>query len=183
MEPYQRDLLKQVKAYTNIKGMEWKKITTTIIAQYRKIDEPAFQTGLNTRIIVGPTGKHYYKWLLGMIRWTLETRQDLVSRNIWPKTETSEDTEMTPMPMHQESGSRWNHNNKYTTSWNQSGTLPRWKTIPNSITTSFDTQSAMISLKQTTSSRHQTTKMMGRHQSCTPTYFVVPTMRELVQPP
>jgi hypothetical protein len=94
-----------LKAYKNIKSTAWKKITTTIIAQYRKIDEPAFQTGLNTRILVGPTGKHYYTWLLDMIRWTLKTRQDLVSKNLWPKTETTEDIEMTTMPMHQESGS------------------------------------------------------------------------------
>jgi hypothetical protein len=55
MESNQRDLLKHLKAYENIKGTEWKKITTTIITQYRKINEPAFQTGLNTRISVGPT--------------------------------------------------------------------------------------------------------------------------------
>jgi hypothetical protein len=45
MESYQRDLLKHLKACKKIKGTKWKKIITIIIAQYRKIDEPAFQTG------------------------------------------------------------------------------------------------------------------------------------------
>jgi hypothetical protein len=94
MESYQRDLLKHLKAYENIKGMGWKKIITTTIAKYRKIKEPAFHTGLNTRILVGPTGHHYHKWLLEMIRWTLESRQDLVSRNQWPKIEVTQDVEI-----------------------------------------------------------------------------------------
>jgi hypothetical protein len=67
MESYQRDLLRHLKAYENIKGMEWKKIITMIIKQYRKIDEPAFQTGLNSRILVGPTGHNYYEWILEMM--------------------------------------------------------------------------------------------------------------------
>jgi hypothetical protein len=102
MEYYQRDLLRKMKAYENIKGTEWKKIITTIIKKYRKIDEPAFQTGLNSRILVGPTGYNHYKWLLEMIRWTLETRQDRVSRNIWPTIEVAEDVGMTTMSMHQQ---------------------------------------------------------------------------------
>jgi hypothetical protein len=55
MESYQRALLRHLKAYKNIKGVEGKNIITTIIKQYRKIDEPAFQTGLNTQIIDGAT--------------------------------------------------------------------------------------------------------------------------------
>jgi hypothetical protein len=90
-----------LKVYENIKGMEWKNITPTSITQYRKINEPTFQTGLNARIPDGPKGQHYYKCLLDMIRWTLETRQDLVSRNLWPKTETTVDIEMTTMSIHQ----------------------------------------------------------------------------------
>jgi hypothetical protein len=101
MEFYQPDLLRHLKAYKNIKGMERKKIITTNIEQYCKINEPAFQTRLNSRIIVGPTRHTYYKLLLDMIRWTLETRQDIVSINLWPNIEVAEDVEMTNMPMHQ----------------------------------------------------------------------------------
>jgi site-specific recombinase XerD len=104
MGSYQRDLLKHLKAYENIKGTECKKIITNIITEYLKTNKAVLQTGLNTRILVGPTGHHYHKWLLEMIRWTLETRQDLVSRNLWPKIEVIEDVEMTTMPIHQTLG-------------------------------------------------------------------------------
>jgi hypothetical protein len=95
------DLLKQLKAYKKIKVTELKKIIATIITQYRKINEPPFQTGLNTRTLVGPTVHHYHKWLLEIIRWTLETKQDHISRNLWPKIKVPEDVEMTTMSMHQ----------------------------------------------------------------------------------
>jgi hypothetical protein len=91
IESYQRDLLKHLNVYKNIKGMKWKKIVFTIIKQYRKIDKPVFQTGLNTNMLDGHKGHNYYKWLLDMLRWTLETRQHLVSRKLWPKIEVAED--------------------------------------------------------------------------------------------
>jgi hypothetical protein len=107
--------------------------------QYLKINEPSFQAGLNTRIIIGRTGNHYHKWLLEMIRWMLETRQDLVSRNLWPEIEVTGDVEMTTMPMHQTVGSGWIQNKNSATKWGSAGTSPRSKTIPNSITASSDT--------------------------------------------
>jgi hypothetical protein len=60
MESYQQDMSRHLKQYENIKGIEWKKITNTIIKQYRKINEPAFQTGLNTNIPMGPTEHKYH---------------------------------------------------------------------------------------------------------------------------
>jgi hypothetical protein len=90
MESYQRDIMRHLKQYENIKGTEWKKITNNIIKQYRKIDEPAFQTGLNAKILLGPKNHKYYRWIIDMIKWTIETRQDLISRNLWPKTDVAE---------------------------------------------------------------------------------------------
>jgi hypothetical protein len=43
MESYQQDIMRHLKQYENIKCTEWKKITNTIIKQYCKIDNPAFQ--------------------------------------------------------------------------------------------------------------------------------------------
>jgi hypothetical protein len=38
--------MRRLKQYDNIKGTEWKKIINKIIKQYRKIDNQAFQTGI-----------------------------------------------------------------------------------------------------------------------------------------
>jgi hypothetical protein len=124
MEYYQQDLVRHLKAYGNIKGTEWKKIITNIIKQYHKINEPAFQNGLNTRIMDGPKGHHYYKWLLDMIRWKLETRQYIISRTLWPKIEVAEDLEMTTMPMNQVVSNGWNHNKNSAPKWGSAGTSP-----------------------------------------------------------
>jgi hypothetical protein len=82
MESYQRDILRHLKQYENIKGTERKKITNTIIKQYRKINEPAFQTGLNTKIFMGPTEHKYHQWIVNKIKWMITTGQDLISRNL-----------------------------------------------------------------------------------------------------
>jgi hypothetical protein len=104
MESHHRDILRHLKQYKNTKGTESKQITNTIIKQYRKINEPAFLTGLNTNIILGPTEHKYRLWIVNVIKWTIETIQDLISRNLWPKTEVAANEEITTMPMHQTSG-------------------------------------------------------------------------------
>jgi hypothetical protein len=38
MEAFQQELSRHIKQYDAIQGNEWKKITTHIISQYRKID-------------------------------------------------------------------------------------------------------------------------------------------------
>jgi hypothetical protein len=131
--------MRHLKAYDNIKGTELKKIITTITKQYHKIDKPTFQTRLHSRMLVGPTGHNYYKWLLEMIRRTLNTRQDLVSRNLWPKIEVAEDVEITTMAVHQVICNGWNHNKSFTSKWGSYGTSPRSKRIPNLITALSDT--------------------------------------------
>jgi hypothetical protein len=71
-----------MSGYSSIQGTEWKKIINNSIKQYRKMDEPAFQTGLNTKILTGPKNHSIYKWIVDMIKWTIDTRQDLVSQNL-----------------------------------------------------------------------------------------------------
>jgi hypothetical protein len=73
-----------------------------------------------------------------MIRWTLNPRQDIASRNPWPKIEVVENIEMTTTPMHQVVGIRWNHNKNSATKWGNRGVSPQSKTISNSITASSD---------------------------------------------
>jgi hypothetical protein len=82
IESYQRDIMIHLKQFENIKRTEKKKIVNNIIKQYRKIDEPAFQTGLNTKIISGPRDHNYYRWIIDLIKWMIETRQDLISRDL-----------------------------------------------------------------------------------------------------
>jgi hypothetical protein len=125
-----------------------------------------------------------------MIRWTLQTRQDLVSRNLWPKTETMVDIEMTTMPMHQESGSSWNQNKKSTTSWAQSASSPQWKKVPNSITASSYTAISYEITKTTHLLKKPNYKYESKPTnnirvgtSRVPTYLLVPIMRKLVKPP
>jgi hypothetical protein len=107
MESCQRDIIGHLKQYENIKGTEWKKIMKTIMKQYRKINEPAFQTGLNTKILMSAKGHKYHKCILDIIMWTIKTRKDIIARKLWPKIEVTENEELTTMSMHQ-IGIRWN---------------------------------------------------------------------------
>jgi hypothetical protein len=60
MEAFRRELSRHIKQYDAIQGNKLKNITHHIINKYRKIDEPAFQTGFNIRILAGP--KQQYKF-------------------------------------------------------------------------------------------------------------------------
>jgi hypothetical protein len=105
METFQWELLRHFKQYNTIHDSGWKKFTTHIIKQHRKTYEPAFQTSINTIIITGPTKRTKYTWLSTLIRRMNETRQYLLSCNIWPRPETSKDHEIKAMSMHQYSWS------------------------------------------------------------------------------
>jgi hypothetical protein len=101
MESFQRDLVCHLKQYKMMQGTKWKNIVTCIIKQYRKIDKPAFQTSLNTRILTGSMKQTNYTWLTTLIRWTNDTRQDLRSRNLYPKLEVADNHEINTVHMHQ----------------------------------------------------------------------------------
>jgi hypothetical protein len=88
-------------------------MTNNINEQYWKTDEPAFQTRLNIKILSGPKKQSFYKWIFQMIKWIIDTRQDLISRNLWQGIDVADYQEITMMPMHQKSP--WNNNkNKQT---------------------------------------------------------------------
>jgi hypothetical protein len=84
MEAFQRELSRQIKQYEASNGNEWKNITYHIINQYQKIDEPIFQTGFNIRVIDGPKQKSKFAWLCKLLKWTNNTRHDLVMQSIAP---------------------------------------------------------------------------------------------------
>jgi hypothetical protein len=90
MESYQRDILHHQKKYSSIQGIEWKTIINNIITQYWKIKEPAsFQTGVVNKILSRSKNQSFYKWIFNMIKCTIDTRQDFMSRNIWSTPESA----------------------------------------------------------------------------------------------
>jgi hypothetical protein len=70
-----------------------------------------------------------------MIRWMLETKQDIGSRNIWPRIEVTEHVEMTTIPVHQWMELEQELHSKVGKYWH----LAAVETIPNSITASLYT--------------------------------------------
>jgi hypothetical protein len=110
VESYQRGIFRHLKQYNNIKGTEWKQIMNIIIKQYRKSDDPAFQTGLNIKFLSGPKKNRFFKWIVELIIWTIEMRQDFISQNLWPKIEIADNHEFTMMPMH--ATNSWTTNKK-----------------------------------------------------------------------
>jgi hypothetical protein len=105
-----------------------------IIKQYRKIDEPAFQIGQNTKMISGPRNNNYYIWIVGLLKGTIETRQDLISQDIWPETEVADNEKITTMPMHQKNSWANNKHRPARTSALGAGASPQARVIPNSST-------------------------------------------------
>jgi hypothetical protein len=104
MESFQCELSRDIKQYDRIQGNECEKIINHIIKQYQKIDEPAFQTGCNMRILPGPKLQAKYVWLSTLLVWTNGTHHDLVSRNLWPRPEVVNIQQPKTMPMHE---NRW----------------------------------------------------------------------------
>jgi hypothetical protein len=60
-----------------------------------------FNTGFNMLFVTGPAKTHTtYGWLCVLLEWTNTTRHDLITRNLWPKPETTTIQEVNTMPMH-----------------------------------------------------------------------------------
>jgi hypothetical protein len=60
-----------------------------------------FNTGFNMLVATGPAKTQTkYGWLCVLLEWTTTTRHDLITRNIWPKLETTTSQELNTMPMH-----------------------------------------------------------------------------------
>jgi hypothetical protein len=54
------------------------------------------------KIITGPKKlQTKYGWLCTLLKWTNCTRHDLITRNLWPKPETSNNQELNTMPIHE----------------------------------------------------------------------------------
>jgi hypothetical protein len=101
MESFTREIRRHIKQYYAISGSEWKKITNHIIRQYQKIDSHPFNTGFNVIIVKGPSASDTkYGWLYILLDWTNSTRQDLITRNLWPRPEIATSQELKTMPMH-----------------------------------------------------------------------------------
>jgi hypothetical protein len=78
-----------------------KKITDHIIKQYQKIDSPPFSTGFNMIVVQGSsTTDTKHGWLCILLEWTNSTRHDLITCNLWPKSEVKTSQELNTMPMH-----------------------------------------------------------------------------------
>jgi hypothetical protein len=123
MESFTRELRRHIKQYDAISGSEWKKITYHIIRQYQKIDSQPFSTGFNMIIAQGPSALDTkYGWLCILLDLTNSTRHDLITRNLWPKTEITTNQELSTMPMHYKLwGTELN-------SWKTHGTAAKSKT-------------------------------------------------------
>jgi hypothetical protein len=149
MEGFQQELRRHIKQYDAVQGSEWKKITNHVIRQYQKIDSPPFQAGFNMQVVTGPLkSQTKYGWLCTLLEWTNITRHDLITHNLWPKPETTNNQELNKMPMHDrqwptESNS-WNTTKDTVKSktWQDSSTK---QTTPRSISTATTANRSNIS--------------------------------------
>jgi hypothetical protein len=129
MEGFQRELQRHIKQYDAIQGSEWKNITNHIISQYQKTDSPPFNTGFNMLVVTGPAKTHTkYGWICALLEWTNTTHHDTITRNLWPKPETTTSQELKTMPMHDK---QWV---TYGNSWKSQATTAKSKTWADSST-------------------------------------------------
>jgi hypothetical protein len=129
MEGFQQELRRHIKQYDAIQGSEWKKITNHIIRQYQKIDSPPFNTGFNMLVVTVPSKTQTkYGWLDTVLEWTNTTRHDLITRNLWPKPETTTSQELNTMSIHDK---QWG---TYGNSWKSKTTTAKMKPWPDSST-------------------------------------------------
>jgi hypothetical protein len=149
MEGFQRELRRHIKQYDAIQGREWKNITNHIIRQYHKIDSPPFQTGFNMHVATGPTKvQTKYGWLCTLLKWTNITRHNLITRNLWPKSETNNNQELNTMPIYAKQWgterNSWNTNKDTVNAktWQDSSTK---QTTPRSISTATTADQSNIS--------------------------------------
>jgi hypothetical protein len=89
MEGFQREPSRHIKQYDAIQGYEWEKIINHLIRKYHTIDSSLFQTGFTMIIFTSPKLQTKYEWLCTLLEWTNSTRHDLITHNLWPKPETS----------------------------------------------------------------------------------------------
>jgi hypothetical protein len=98
---FTREIRRHIKQYDAISGSEWKKITNHIIRQYQKIDSQPLNTGFNMIIVKGTSASDTkYEWPCILLEWTNITRNDIITRNLWPKPEIAANQELNTMPMH-----------------------------------------------------------------------------------
>jgi hypothetical protein len=129
MEGFQRELRRHIKQYDVIEGSKWKKNTNHIIRQYHKIGSPPFNTGFNMLVVTGPAKTQTkYGWIYTLLEWTNTTRHDLVTRNLWPKPETTTSQELNTMPV---DGKQWGTDGN---SWRSNIATAKTKTWPDSST-------------------------------------------------
>jgi hypothetical protein len=132
MKGFQRELRRHIKQYDAIQGSKWNKITNHIIRKYQKIDSPPFNMGFNILVVTGPAKTHTkYGWMCALLELTNTTRQDLITRNLWPKPETTTHQELNTMPMHDK---QWGTDGN---SWKSHATTSKSKklTTPRSLST------------------------------------------------
>jgi hypothetical protein len=104
-----------------------KKITNHIIRQYQKIDAPPFQMGFNMQVVTCPAkAQTKYGGLCTLLEWTNITRHDLITRNLWPKPETTNNQELNTMPVHDR---QWGAESN---SWNTTKNTAKAKKWPDS---------------------------------------------------
>jgi hypothetical protein len=64
-------------------------------------------------VITGPAKPQMkYGWLCTLLEWTNTTHHDLITRNLWPKPETTTSQELNKIPIHDK---QWG---TYSNSWN-----------------------------------------------------------------
>jgi hypothetical protein len=57
------------------------------------------------QVVTGPTkSQTKYGWLCTLLEWTNITCHDLITRNLWPKPETTNNQELNTMPVHEKNG-------------------------------------------------------------------------------
>jgi hypothetical protein len=100
-------------------------------------------------VITGPAKTQTkHGWLCTLLEWTKTTRHDLITRNLWPKPETTTSQELNTMPMHDKQwGTDGNSRKSNTTTakakpWPDSSTK---QTTPRSISTAATADQSNIS--------------------------------------
>jgi hypothetical protein len=90
---------------------------------------PSFQMVSNMQVVTGTTkAQTKYGWLCTILEWTNTTRHDLITRNLWPKTERTTSQDLNTMPMHDR---QWDTD---INSWSTTKNTAKVKTWPYSST-------------------------------------------------
>jgi hypothetical protein len=113
------------------------------------------------QVVTGPEkAQTKYGWLCTLLEWTNITRHNLITRNIWPKPETTNSQELNTMPMHDKQwgtdSNSWNttKNTAKANNWQDSS---RKQTTPRSIYTAATADRSNISYDP-----HQSTHVLTK---------------------